>query len=139
VNTVTILRVPTSRMTTNTSGPSKVYCACWSDCTSCWLALPVTVGGPKPLHIIGATHGLQLQTHTRTFETRHAATHNIHNTRRCSFLSDSHGITNRMQTYLRDFTPASTGFHHAAENVSPPRTDLYIKRVLGLPALSFDS
>jgi hypothetical protein len=108
VNTVTILRVPTSRMTTNTSGPSNVYCACCSDCTSCWLALPVTVGGPKRLHIIGATHGLQPRTHTRTLETRYAATHNIHNTRRCSFLSDNHGITNRMQTYLRDFTPAST-------------------------------
>jgi len=64
VNTVTILRVPSSRMTTNTSWLSNVYCACWSDCTSCWLALPVTVGGPKRLHITGATHGLQPQTHT---------------------------------------------------------------------------
>ena len=142
VNTVTILRVPTSRMTTNTSGPSNVYCACWSDCTRCWLALPVTVGGPKRLHIIGATHGLQPQTHTRALETRYAATHNMHNTRRCSFLSDRHRITNRMQTYLRDFTPASTlsafttllkTYHlptlSPIQNVSPPHTVPYTKRI----------
>jgi len=113
-------------MTTNTSGLSNVYCACWSDCTSCWLALPVTVGGPKRLHIIWATHGLQPQTHTRTLETRYAATHNIHNTQRCSFLSESHGITNLMPTYLRDFTPASIlsafttrlkTYHHTALSV----------------------
>jgi len=114
-------------MTTNTSWLSNVYCACWSDCTSCWLALPVTVGGPKRLHITGATHGLQPQTHTPARLKRgYAATHNIHNTQRCSFLSEIHGITNPMPTYLRDFTPASTlstfttllkTYHHPALRV----------------------
>jgi len=110
-----------------TSGLSNVYCVCWSDCTSSWLALPVTVGGPKRLHNIGATHGLQPQTHTRTLQTRYAATHDIHNTRAMVSLTQWRRtcvISRLHQPYrlsLRCWKPITT-----------PHC------VLGLPALSFN-